>query len=150
MCVSVCARKWDAAFIICVRTACALIVKNVWESNQGTSFQARKHSVRQRGLPVQTKIRAVNYIRFTEKLTFRLLDVTECQCFHHSRPRGQTGFPPIGSSWLHKYGPENKHVIGVRATGKARQSACDVAAENKSHFPSLSRRFLKNGILFGF
>lgn len=46
-----------------------------------------------RSCPVQTKIRAVNYIRFKEKLTFRLLDVTKRQCFHHKRLRGQTGFP---------------------------------------------------------
>lgn len=102
------------------------------------------------GLPVQTTIRAVNYIRFKEKLTFRLLDVTECPCFHQNRLRGQTGFPPPVAVWLHKYRSENKHVFGERATGKARQSVCDVAAENKSHFPSLTRRFLKNGILFVF
>lgn len=45
-------------------------------------------------LPVQTKIRAVNYIRFKEKLTFHLLNVTKCPCFHQIRLRGQTGFPP--------------------------------------------------------
>lgn len=45
-----------------------------------------------------------------------------------------------GNSWLHIYRLKNKHVIGERATGKARQSLCDAAAENKFHLPSLTRR----------
>lgn len=41
-------------------------------------------------------------------------------------------------TWLHKYRPENKHVVGEKATGRARQSTCDAAAENKPGFSSLT------------
>lgn len=78
-------------------------------------------------------------LRFKEKLTFRALDVTKCQCFYRRWQRIQYRISPTGSSWLDKQSTENKPVIGERTTGKARQSICDVAAENES----LTWRFLK-------
>lgn len=93
-------------------------------------------SVRHIGLPAQTKIRATNYIRLKEKLTFSVASVTRCQGLHQSRPRGQTGFPPSVAVGYTNKRCENKLVIGERVTGKARQSICDVAAGNKSPSPS--------------
>lgn len=62
------------------------------------------------------------------------------QVFSSAQAERSDRISPTGSSGPHKYRPEDKHVIGERATGKARQSVCDVAAENKSHFPSPTRR----------
>lgn len=56
-----------------------------------------------------------------------------------------------GSSWLHKYQPENKHVIGERATGKLDKESVtwQLKINPISHHSLDVKAFLMNGILFG-